>query len=677
MTRPVQAFVSLVPPTAARTSFLLHMATLAPLPQQPPTPPQSPTPQATFADLLVNGASSSSSTTTMSSSSSLENDKVSQPRWRKSTKQVATLGPASSTLEMIEALFLAGADMFRLNFSHGNPEQKLDLLQKIRHIEAKHRHPIAILGDLQGPKLRVGVFANPEGEVLQPGQLFRLDSDATPGNAQRVQLPHPEILQAADIGHALLVDDGKVKLVVRGKGPGYLDCTVVVAGRIKDRKGVNTPDSLLPMSPLTPKDRRDLEYQMDIGCDWIALSFVQTPDDIIEIRTLMDDYARRHKIAIQPALMAKIEKPSCFDGDNLRRIVQLCDGIMVARGDLGVECPPEDVPLLQKQIIDECRQQGKPVVVATQMLESMIDNPTPTRAEASDVSTAIYDGADAIMLSAESAAGKYPVESVTMQQRIINRVERDVHYRTLLHSADFFPTKTPADALITAARQIAQTIQAKAIVCFSLRGTTVLRASKTRPSVPILALCPFKETARQLALSWGVYPDLPEEGSYGPNADHMGDLTFVASSSASKKAVSSGGSSSSSTSTSTTTTMEQLAKEWGARNRDADEDRRTTTMAPNSFSATTTTAQQSQPQMPPASPLLQQPDYNLPATDDFDLVLRHACTAAMNKGLVSNLDDLLVVTAGLPFGTPGAANILRIVPAAGPSCWDGLCRVED
>ena len=320
------------------------------------------------------------------------------------------------------------------------------------------------------------------------------------GDRNRVQLPHPEIIAASEVGHSLLVDDGKVKLVVSGKGDGFLDCIVEVSGRIKDRKGVNTPDSVLEISPLTPKDRSDLSYQIEIGVDWIALSFVQTPADIDEINQLIDDIIPEHQF--RPALMAKIEKPSCFDGDNLKQIVEKCDGIMVARGDLGVECPPEDVPLLQKTIIDECRSQGKPVVVATQMLESMIDSPTPTRAEASDVSTAIYDGADAIMLSAESAAGKYPEESVTMQQRIINRVESDPHYRTLLHSADFFPTKTPADAIITAARQIAKTVEAKAIVCFSLRGTTVLRASKTRPSVPVLALCPFKESARQLALSW-------------------------------------------------------------------------------------------------------------------------------------------------------------------------------
>jgi pyruvate kinase len=301
----------------------------------------------------------------------------------------------------------------------------------------------------------------------------------------------------------------------------------------------------------------------------------------------------------RPAIMAKIEKPSCFFGDNLKEIVALCDGIMVARGDLGVECAPEDVPILQKTIIDECRSQGKPVVVATQMLESMIESPTPTRAEASDVATAIYDGADAIMLSAESAAGKFPEESVIMQQRIINRVEGDSHYKIYLESqaASIAQMTSPTDAITLAARNIATSIDAKAVVCFTLRGSTVLRASKGRPGVPILAISPFKETARQLSLSWGVYPELPKTGSYGYLVD------------------------------------EEAMFDNG-------------------------------------SPIVEE------ESDDFDMVLRNACRAALKKGLVSSPDDLLVVTAGLPFGTPGAANVIRIVPAAGPSCWDGVCRVD-
>mmetsp|Transcript_24583 Transcript_24583/g.46203 ORF Transcript_24583/g.46203 Transcript_24583/m.46203 type:complete len:581 (-) Transcript_24583:73-1815(-) len=494
-------------------------------------------------------------------------------RWRKSTKQLATLGPASNTKEMIEKLFLAGADVFRLNFSHGSQEEKLVLLNTIREIEEKYSHPIAILGDLQGPKLRVGQFSSPEGVKLQTGSSFRFDLNEASGDDTRVMLPHPEIIAASEIGHVLLIDDGKMKMTVTDKGEGYLICNVDVGGKIKDRKGVNTPDSVLEISPLTPKDRSDLEYMLKIGVDWVALSFVQQARDIVEINELIKGHLKPGQA--KPAVMAKIEKPSCFFGNELENIIDLCDGIMVARGDLGVECPPEDVPILQKQIINACKDVGKPVVVATQMLESMIESPTPTRAEASDVATAIFDGADAIMLSAESAAGDFPVESVEMQQRIINRVEADSDYVNQLDPASGPPSTDATDAITLAARQVANSIDAKSLVCFTLRGSTVLRASKGRPSVPILAITPFKNTARQLALSWGVYAAVTET-----------------------------------------------------------ED------------------------------------------DEFSTVLRNACRAALQKGLVTSPDDLLVVTAGLPFGTPGAANVIRVVPAAGPECWDGVCRID-
>jgi len=519
--------------------------------------------------------------------------KLSQ-RWRKSTKQVATLGPASSNREMIEKLFLAGADVFRLNFSHGDQKQKKELLDIIRGVEEKYSHPIAALGDLQGPKLRVGEFSSKTGEMLEAGQDFRFDLDEAKGDNTRVQLPHPEIIAASEVGHTLLLDDGKLRMTVTSKGDGWLGCRVEVSGKISDRKGVNTPDSVLSISPLTPKDRSDLEYMLKIGVDWIALSFVQRAEDIEEMNALIDEHLPEGMF--RPAVMAKIEKPSCFIGDELEKIVNLCDGIMVARGDLGVECAPEDVPLLQKTIIDECRNQGKPVVVATQMLESMIESPTPTRAEASDVATAIYDGADAIMLSAESAAGSYPEESVTMQQRIINRVEGDPHYRGYLDQNPPVPGSSPTDAIIVAARQIANTVKAKAIVAFSLRGSTVLRASKGRPTVPILGISPFKETARQLSMAWGVYPDLPKTGSFGYSEEEEEEVADY------------------------------------------------------------------------ESPLME--------PNDFDMVLRNACRAALKKGLVSDPNDLLVVTAGIPFGTPGAANVIRIVPAAGPSCWDGICRID-
>lgn len=503
-------------------------------------------------------------------SAQTDNFKSSQ-RWRKKTKQLATLGPASSSFEMIEKLFLAGADVFRLNFSHGEHPQKQELLDIIRQVEAKYNHPIAILGDLQGPKLRVGTFANPQGEMLLPGQTFRLDLDETPGTNQRVRLPHPEIIEASEVGHVLLIDDGKMKLEVIGKGPGYLDCTVVIPGMIKDKKGVNTPDSILEISCLTPKDREDLDYMLSIGVDWIALSFVQRPADIVEIKRLILEYNPSN--AFPPHIMAKIEKPSCFDGDNLEKIVELCDGIMVARGDLGVECAPEDVPILQKTIIDECRAQGKPVVVATQMLESMIESPTPTRAEASDAATAIYDGADAIMLSAESAAGMYPEESVLMQQRIINRVEGDKHYATYLrNNRPKITDGSSASAIILAARMIARNVNAKCIASFTVGGDTARKASMKRPEQPILAISPMKETCRHLAMSWGVYPHYcPEENI---NVDNFRDMLWV------------------------------------------------------------------------------------------------ACEIGKEKGLVSDDTDLLVVTAGFPFGTPGASNIIRVIPAAGPTYWD-------
>lgn len=443
--------------------------------------------------------------------------------------------------------------------------------------------------------IQVGEFRS-GSEILENGQTFRFDLDSATGDKNRVQLPHPEIIEASQVGHKLLLDDGKLRMTVIAKGDSWLDCHVDIGGKISDRKGVNTPDSVLEISPLTPKDKKDLEYMLRIGVDWVALSFVQTPQDIIEINELVSEYLPED--SFRPAIMAKIEKPSCFIGDSLQRIVELCDGIMVARGDLGVECAPEDVPILQKQIIDCCRDHGKPVVVATQMLESMIESPTPTRAEASDVATAIYDGADAIMLSAESAAGKYPIESVAMQQRIITRVEGDPHYRSYLKQLNTDDKQNDASAAITtAAKQIARTVNAKAIVVFTLRGSTALRASRGRPGIPIVAITPFKETARQLALSWGMYPDLPKTGSYGFEIDDEDMLDYEA-------------------------------------------------------------------------PLVEE------ALDDFDLILRNACRAVLKKGLVNDPNDLLVVTAGMPFGTPGAANVIRIVPAAGPTCWDGMCRID-
>jgi pyruvate kinase len=420
-------------------------------------------------------------------------------RRQRSTKIVATLGPATSTPERIEALFRAGVDVFRLNFSHGVHEDHRARVQTIRALEQSVGRPISILLDLQGPKLRVGTFR--DGKVMLPtGAEFRLDLDKTPGDGKRAPLPHPEIFAVLATGADLLLDDGRLRLRVKEHGKDYCVTEVVTGGVLSDRKGVNVPGVVLPLSPLTDKDRRDLVFGLDLGVDWVALSFVQRPEDIAEGRRL---------IAGRAALMAKLEKPAAID--RLDEIVELCDAIMVARGDLGVEMPPEDVPGLQKRIIRACRREGKPVIVATQMLDSMVNAPAPTRAEASDVATAVYDGSDAVMLSAETASGNYPIEAVTMMNRITVRTERDRLYRHLVDADHAEPEATTADAITAAARQIAHTIKAAAIVTYTTSGSTTLRAARERPEVPILCLTQRLETARRLSLCWGVHAVVTED----------------------------------------------------------------------------------------------------------------------------------------------------------------------
>ncbi len=414
-------------------------------------------------------------------------------RRRRRVKIVATIGPASSSPERLEELFRAGADVFRLNFSHGTQDDHAAVVERIRHIEKKTGRPIGILADLQGPKLRVGRFAAGH-VVLQWGRSLRLDLQATPGDSGRVQLPHPEIMAAAGPGSMLLLDDGKVRLEVTRQTPEYLETRVIVGGRLSDHKGVNVPGLTLPIPALTTKDRADLTFALAHGADYIGLSFVQRPEDVAEARELVGDRA---------FILSKIEKPSaltCID-----EILRLSDAIMVARGDLGVETPAEDVPLIQKRLIRAAHRFGKPVIVATQMMESMIENPTPTRAEASDVATAVFDGADAVMLSAESAAGKYPVEAVRMMDRIIARTEEDDELRAARKAQRPKPEKSSADAICAAAGQVADIIEAKAIAAFSLSGATALRIARERPDAPILGLTPSIQTARRLALVWGVH----------------------------------------------------------------------------------------------------------------------------------------------------------------------------
>jgi pyruvate kinase len=415
-------------------------------------------------------------------------------------KILATLGPASSHPAMIEKLFRAGADVFRINMSHTPHDGLRRMVADIRDLESRVGRPIGILADLQGPKLRLGTFAAGPVEVAD-GALFRLDSDPTPGDATRVPLPHPEILVAVEVGHHLLIDDGKVKLECVAKPDrSTIVAKVVVGGRLSDRKGVSLPDTDLPIGALTEKDRSDLDAALAAEVDWIALSFVQRPDDLAEVRKIAKGRA---------GIMAKIEKPQAIE--RLAEIIELSDAIMVARGDLGVEMPLETVPSLQKQISRACRRQGKPVIVATQMLESMIAAPVPTRAEVSDVAIAVYESSDAIMLSAESAAGKYPVEAVTMMNAIVEATERDPNWRTIVAAQRAEPEATGADAIAAAARQIGETLSSAAIVCLTQSGSTGLRAARERPFTPVIALSASPSMARRLALVWGLHCVVAED----------------------------------------------------------------------------------------------------------------------------------------------------------------------
>ncbi|MGJ4993678.1 pyruvate kinase [Bradyrhizobium sp. HKCCYLS3077] len=414
-------------------------------------------------------------------------------------KILATLGPASSDSAMIRKLFEAGADIFRINMSHTPHDKLREMVATIRAVESSYGRPIGILVDLQGPKLRLGTFA--AGPVqLNNGQSFVLDSDKTPGDATRVYLPHPEILAALQPGHALLLDDGKVRLIAEETTPTRAVTRVVIGGKMSDRKGVSLPDTDLPVSAMTPKDRADLDAALNTGVDWIALSFVQRADDVLEAKKIIRGRA---------AVMSKIEKPQAIE--RLNDIVDVSDALMVARGDLGVELPLERVPGLQKQMTRLARRAGKPVVVATQMLESMIQSPVPTRAEVSDVATAVYEGADAIMLSAESAAGKFPVEAVSTMNRIGEEVERDAVYRSVIAAQRPEPESTAGDAIAEAARRIAENLDLPAIICWTSSGSTAVRVARERAKPPVVAITPNLATGRRLSVVWGVHCVVAED----------------------------------------------------------------------------------------------------------------------------------------------------------------------
>jgi pyruvate kinase len=417
---------------------------------------------------------------------------------------VATLGPASRSLEKVRALAMAGADVFRVNFSHGAHADHARTIEAVRQVENLVGRPIAVLADLQGPKLRLGQFA--DGVVrLKTGQHLRLDLKSAPGDAARIGVPHPEIFAALRTGAQVLLDDGKVRLRVIKHGPDFAETVVEAGEQLSDNKGLNLPGLAIPIPALTDKDRADLSFALSQGVDWVALSFVQRASDLAELRSLVQGRAK---------VLAKIEKPSALEA--LDEILDLSQAIMVARGDRGVEPAPEEVPVVQKQLIRAARLRGIPVVVATQMLESMTHSPTPTRAEASDVAGAVYEGADALMLSAESAAGHYPVEAVSIMDRIVTRVEQDPRWPELMR-AEYPVDDADADALVAAARRAAEAASTACLAAFTTTGQTALRLARERPLQPTLALTPSLDTARRLALTWGVEarvvpaPSDPEE----------------------------------------------------------------------------------------------------------------------------------------------------------------------
>lgn len=412
---------------------------------------------------------------------------------KRRVKILATLGPSSSEENIIQLLYEAGADTFRINMSHSSHDTMRELIARIRRVEKNVGYPIGILADLQGPKHRLGTFVE-ESIDINPGDIITLDSNLEPGDNSRVFLPHREVLDALEPGHRLLIDDGRATLVVDSCNEGSVTAKVISGTKLSNRKGVSLPDTELATSSLTKKDLDDLDAILMEDVDWVALSFVQRPEDLAEMRKIC-----RGRVGI----LAKIEKPQAVE--RLSEIIELSDCIMVARGDLGVELPLESVPAIQKQIVRTCRRAGKPVIVATQMLESMISSPVPTRAEVSDVATAVYEGADAVMLSAESAAGKYPVEAVATMSAIARNVESDPNYPGIINAQRPEPEPTGADAISMAVRQIAETLNLSAVVCYTATGSTGLRAARERPTTPILALSPIPKTARRLTLVWGLH----------------------------------------------------------------------------------------------------------------------------------------------------------------------------
>ena len=417
-------------------------------------------------------------------------------------KIVATVGPASSSPSMLRLIHNAGVDIFRLNMSHGDHDKLRGVVTAIREFEKETERPVAIFADLQGPKIRTGAFANDSIELKYGGE-YRLILASESNDPDTIPIPHQELLDVLDVGDILKLDDGKLQITIIENTKRHLVARADTPGTLSSRKGINVPGRSLPISAMTEKDREDLHFALDIGVDYIALSFVQRPEDVAEARDLIHGKA---------GIISKIEKPSAVE--RLSEIIDLSDAIMVARGDLGVECAPEDVPLIQRRIIRDCRAAGKPVIVATHMLESMVESIAPTRAEASDVSTAVYQGADAVMLSAETAVGRHPPTAVAIMDRIIAATEKDDESGSYKNTARGEDGYTTADAITLSARRIAEVLECTLAIAYTKTGSTARRLSRDRPHCRVIAATPQEDVARQLALYWGVQPVVTEDISH-------------------------------------------------------------------------------------------------------------------------------------------------------------------
>ena len=407
------------------------------------------------------------------------------------TKILATIGPSSEKITKIEKLISSGVDAFRINCSHTTESQFESYIKNIRKVEKKLKKPIGILIDLQGPKLRIGEIEN--NIPLKRGQKLLFINSKKSSKSNEVPLPEEKVFKSIKVNHPIFIDDGKIKLKVLKVYKNIIETKVLLEGVLKSKKGINLPETVLKNSALTSKDKKNVKKGIELGVDWIALSFIQSPEDIKDLRKICKKNV---------SIMAKIEKPTALN--HINKITELADGLMIARGDLGVELPIQDVPSWQKRIIREARMQGKPVVVSTQMLESMITSKTPTRAEVSDVATAVFEGSDAVMLSAESAIGDNPELAVKMMDKIAHSVEKNPNYSSILSAQlEETPDSTP-DAIATAARSLASELNSPIIVCYTESGSTGIKVSRVRPKQMILTVTPIIKTARKLTLVWGV-----------------------------------------------------------------------------------------------------------------------------------------------------------------------------